>query len=91
MDSNGKNIALGEGRVYGARYLTVRPEICWDLESGDWGNLETWPKMIKWCGETFGPTPEDGVWTPNARWYVNDSKFWFRSQLDLTLFLLMWA
>jgi hypothetical protein len=82
-------LELLEGRVFGARYYTVRPAIGWDLVN-DWGNLESWPKMVEWCVESFGPTPDDGIWTPGSRWYVNNAKFWFRNEIDRTVFVLKW-
>lgn len=79
-------LELTEGRVYGARYYTVKPvfEYWWGVEPAGWN------EMMKWCVETYGPTPKDGVWTPNARWYMNNSKFWFRKKKDLEWFLLKW-
>ena len=56
---------LSQGTIYGARYWTVKPAISWDV-NGDWGNIRSWQEMLEWCVETFGPTPEDGVWTPGA-------------------------
>ena len=83
-------LELLEGRVFGARYYTVQPIPSWDL-NGDWGGVETWPKMVEWCVDTYGPTPKDGIWTPSCRWYVNNAKFWFRKEEDKLLFLLRWA
>jgi hypothetical protein len=74
------NLELKEGRVYGARYLTVHPSNGWH-----------WNEMMEWMITTFGPTAHDGVWTPNMRWYANNAKFWFRNEKDLTLFLLRWS
>ena len=71
---------LSEGRVYGARYLTVHPN-----------NGSKWNEMMTWMVSTFGPSAEDGVWTPNMRWYANNSKFWFREEKDLTMFILRWS
>lgn len=82
-------LELSEGRVFGARYWTVKPVPSWD-PSHDWGGIDTWYKMVEWCVETYGPTPKDGVWTPSCCWYVNNAKFWFRNQKDLTLFVLRW-
>lgn len=81
---------LGQGTIYGARYWTVKPAISWDV-NGDWGSIRSWQEMLEWCVETFGPTPEDGVWTPGARWYSNNAKFWFRNEADRTMFVLKWA
>ena len=77
---------LDEGRVYGARYLTIKPI---DFIP-NWDN-QTWNTMTAWCQNTYGPTPEDGVWTPGARWYINNSKFWFRNESDLAMFILRWS
>jgi len=79
-------LEVAEGRVFGARYYTVKPEFGW---AEGWLN-QHWNDMTTWCVETYGPTAEDGVFTPGARWYVNNSKFWFRGQEDLLLFVLKW-
>lgn len=79
-------LELSENRVSGTRYHTVNPNTNQDPYRCDQG----WLDMENWCIKTFGPTPVDGVWTPNARWYVNNSKFWFRSEADLHWFLLRW-
>lgn len=55
-----------------------------------WNDMHTWNEMVEWCVEAYGPTPRDGVWTPSARWYINNAKFWFKKESDLTLFLLRW-
>jgi hypothetical protein len=72
---------IDEGRIYGSRYYTIQPR----------ASIRNWFDMENWCIETFGPTPKDGVWTPNARWYANNAKFWFREQKDLEWFLLKWS
>ena len=73
-------LELNEGRVYGARYLTVHPSNSWH-----------WNDMMAWMVETFGPTAHDGVWTPSMRWYANNAKFWFRNEADQLLFVLRWS
>jgi hypothetical protein len=73
-------LELDEGRVYGARYLTVHPS-----------NGSAWNEMMEWMVETFGPTAHDGVWTPGMRWYANNAKFWFRNEADQLLFVLRWT
>lgn len=78
---------LSEGRVYGSRYYTVNPNPNWDR---DWYN-QPWHDMENWCLKTFGDTPSDGVFTPNARWYMNNSKFWFREKKDLEWFMIRWT
>jgi hypothetical protein len=76
------DIKLDEGRIYGARYYTVEPV------GGSWKNME------QWCEETFGPHG-GAVWGneppfPNKRWYMNNRKFWFRTEKDRDWFLLRW-
>lgn len=78
-----------EGRVYGARYYGVEP-IWGDGYLAGWYN-QRWNDMLAWCVETCGPTPIDGVWTAGAKWYVNNSKFWFREKDDLAYFILRWG
>jgi hypothetical protein len=50
-----------------------------------------WSNMVGWCVETFGPTSDDGVWTPGQRWYVNNAKFWFKDVKDRDWFILRWS
>ena len=86
---------IDEGRGYGSRYHTAQPT--WDpdnlLSTGYFNS--GWNDMMEWCVETFGPTAP--IWgeskTPiaNHRWYANNSKFWFRDEADLTLFILRWS
>jgi hypothetical protein len=78
---------LSEGNVFGEKYYTVDPNV-----SGDpyWYHQD-WHDMENWCIKTFGVTPKDGVWTPNARWYMNNSKFWFRNKKDLEWFIIRWT
>jgi hypothetical protein len=81
MESMGwHELALSEGRVFGAKYLTVHPS-----------NSYQWNEMMQWMIDTFGPTSVDGVWTPGMRWYANNAKFWFRYEKDRTLFILKWS
>ena len=75
------NLEVSSGTVYGCVYHTVKPEI-WD-----WSE---WHYIAEWANHTYGPTSEDGVWTPNMRWYFNNSKFWFRDESDLAMFILRW-
>ena len=70
---------FSEGTVYGKQYLTAQP-----MSSIKWKEMEAW------LVETLGPTASDGVWTPNMRWYINNSKFWFRDKKDLEWFILRW-
>jgi hypothetical protein len=80
MDWKVCTLTLSDGRVYGARYLTVHPE-----------NGYQWNEMMAWMVETFGPTAHDGVWTPGMRWYANNARFWFRNEKDLAWFMLRWS
>ena len=80
-------MTIDEGRVYGARYYTVDPTIkaydpFWDSQ--------LWDDMEIWCKAIFGDTPKDGIWTPKARWYMNNGKFCFREKKDLEWFVLKW-
>jgi hypothetical protein len=84
-----RQLEINEGRVFGARYWTVKPVPNWD-PAGDWGGINTWNNMVEWCVKTFGPTAKDGVFTPSCRWYVNNAKFWFRTEADRDWFLLRW-
>ena len=69
------------GRVFGHDYLTVAPM-----------NAEgQWSDMMEWMVTTFGPTSQDGVWTADQRWYVNNAKFWFRNAKDRDWFVLRWS
>ena len=78
---------LSEGTVYGEQYYTVDPNFNWDT---GWYN-QHWNDMLTWTVNIFGPTPKDGIWTPNARWYANNSKFWFKDKKDLEWFIIRWA
>lgn len=80
-------LELEEGRVYGARYYTVHPVLPEMYHQPQ----ETWVAMMAWMVETYGPTSKDGVFTPGQRWYVNNAKFWFRTEADRDWFLLKWA
>lgn len=80
MGWHGYELKLSTGTVYGNRYTTVHPT-----------NSDHWNEMMQWMLDHFGPSSDDGVWTPNMRWYANNAKFWFRDPRDLTLFLLRWS
>ena len=75
---------LGHGTVYGEQYYTVAPPV--------YG--ASWRYMAAWCTETFGAST-GSIWAniqePSERWYANNSKFWFRSEADLSWFLLRWS
>ena len=77
---------LSEGTVFGGKYYTINPNI-----NSDIFYHQDWHDMENWCKKTFGDTPSDGIWTPKARWYMNNSKFWFRKKKDLEWFLIRWT
>ena len=77
---------LGHGAVYDEQYYTVAPP----MEGA------AWREMYFWCEATFGPSTgsiwiKSNIRTPNERWYQNNGKFWFRSEADLSWFLLKWS
>jgi hypothetical protein len=72
-----------EGTVYDEKYYTVQVY----NENSRW----LWKHVEDWCKVTFGDTPKDGVWTPNARWYMNNRTFWFREKKDLEWFIIRWT
>ena len=74
------------GTIYDQPYYTVQP-----LGWAWMGDNAEWHEMMGWCVKTFGPTPKDGVWTPDQRWYVNNAKFWFKEAKDRDWFTLRWA
>lgn len=51
----------------------------------------TWSEMQAWCLDLFGPQGDPCGDESSARWYYNDSKFWFREERDRTLFMLRWS
>lgn len=76
------------------------------LDSTTWGGLrykialvacenrvvseETFQSIESWCKETLGPVGDP--WDPApARWYYNNSTFFFLKESDLTLFLIKWS
>lgn len=81
-------LTVDEGRVYGARFHTIKP--LFTADGATWFSKE-WKELEDWCMQAFGPTPEDGIWTPGARWYINNSKFYFRDEKDMEWFLLRWS
>lgn len=82
MSSPIEDLILSEGKVYGARYYCVEPV------GGSWLRMETW------CSDNMGSTgsawDKDKAPEPNARWYMNDRRFWFREERDRTMFILKW-
>ena len=81
-------LSISTGTVYDVQYHTAMPS--WTPSRHGWYNPE-WNEMMEWCVKMFGPTAKDGVWTPDERWYANNSKFWFRDEADLLMFVLRWS
>ena len=75
-----KSLELSKGTVYGTEYLTEHPS-----------NSSAWNEMMVWMIQQFGPSADNGIWTPDMRWYANNAKFWFRDEKDLTMFILRWS
>ena len=81
-----RNLVFDTGTVYGARYYTVKPE----------GYV--WAELEEWCTTTFG-SHGGAIWgadpnkapLPNERWYMNNSKFWFRNEKDRNWFTMRWT
>ena len=86
-DDLGKfHIKVGVYQIHGRTYHELRPT-GW-MNAGD---TVSWNGMMDWASENFGPTPDDGVWTPSARWYANNARFYFQNLEDRDWFLLRWA
>jgi len=81
-------LVYDQGKVYGARYYTVQPKF--PAHALTWFKPE-WAEMVAWCVDTYGPTHKDGVFEPNQRWYINDTRFWFREEEDVLVFALRWS
>ena len=81
-----RECVLSRGTVYGVDYHCVEPR------GIPWGDMEQWaekqfgkPGSIWDIRRPYYETPP-----PNSRYYMNDSKFWFKDQQDLITFLLRW-
>lgn len=83
-------LTLSARILNGSVYYTVQPVLTWNLDD-DWGGIDRWESMVEWCTHTFGATPSDGVWTVDMDWYINNAKFWFRSEEHRAMFILKWA
>lgn len=79
-----EDLVLSEGRVYGARYHCVEPI------GGNWREMESW--AVKTYGEV-GSVWQADRWVdePAQRWYMNDRRFWFRTEADRMMFILRWT
>lgn len=78
-----EDLVIDTGTVYGSRYHTVKPV------GGNWQDMQAW------CLTTYGESGKH-IWganetpEPGQRWYMNNAKFWFREEKDLTMFILRW-
>ena len=70
----------------GTKYHCVHIQLMYWLDA-----THTWSEMQEWCKELFGPQGDPWQEHSGARWYYNDSKFWFREERDRTLFMLRWS
>ena len=77
-----EELVLSEGKVYGNRYYCVEPV------GGSWLRMETWCSDV--MGSTGSAWDKNKAPEPNARWYMNDRRFWFREEKDRTMFILRW-
>lgn len=83
---------LDSGTVYGKKYHTVQP--VFEAHPQTWFRKE-WEEMEDWCVQTMGIPgniwADSGSPKPNHRWYMNDSRFWFRDETDLIMFMIRWS
>jgi len=79
------NLRFSPGRRDGSMYYTVLV-----LSQPFYGDNPEWDNMMSWCVENFGPTSHVTVGEPAQRWYVNNTRFWFRDQQDFEWFSLKW-
>lgn len=77
-----EDLVLSEGTVYGSRYYCVEPI------GGSWLEMESW--CLDYFGTNGSAWDKDKAPEPNARWYMNDRRFWFREEKDRTMFILKW-
>jgi hypothetical protein len=80
--AQGFRLELSEGTVFGQKYFCVEPQgwIWRDFEFKD---------MVSWCEATM--EREADTITPNLRWYTSGGQFWFRDELDRTMFVMRWV
>lgn len=73
----------GIAKVYDVEYHQISPIVAY----------YEWDQIINWCVEIFGPSGTEhspGVWSPNQRWYANNSKILIRDETDRDWFMLKW-
>jgi len=71
----------------GVKYFTVQPYCqIWNYDR----TVVLWKDIETWCHRTYGP--KGNAWYGGAeRWYVNNSRIWFRDEKDLTMFVMRWS
>lgn len=83
-----EELVLDTGRVYGSLYYTVEPK------GGSWLEMEHWAiqTLGKPGSDMWGSEADRNIFAPeaDARWYMNNRKFWFRREQDRTMFILRW-
>jgi hypothetical protein len=77
-----EDLKLSEGKVYGSRYHCVEPV------GGNWLEMEFW--CLDTMGKNGSAWDQNKAPQPNARWYMNDRRFWFREEKDRMMFVLKW-
>lgn len=99
-----KKRAMAAGRQFGKMHASMLMDAISDFKRIDTGyseNQPKWPYWVQpqyysvtemynielWVRATFG----DILWADEGRWVGSDRKYWFRNELDRTLFLLKWA
>ena len=81
-----QDIRLSTGTIMDVPYYTAEPV------GGSWGDLERWVRAtFGEPGDVWNIGKSDEFAWPNLdRWYMNNSKFWFREESDRTLFVIKW-
>lgn len=77
------DLVLSEGSVYGSRYYCVEPV------GGNWPDMEIW--SLDTYGNCGSAWDENKAPELNARWYMNDRRFWFREEKDRNWFIMKWS
>jgi hypothetical protein len=77
------DLVLSEGTVYGSRYYCVEPV------GGNWPDMEIW--SLDTYGNCGSMWDKDKAPELNARWYMNDRRFWFREEKDRNWFIMKWS
>lgn len=68
----------GKAKGWGWEYHWVQPAV---TEDNKYSDLKT--EAYDWCKTQFGKS--------GARWFEKQGKFYFRSEQDMTMFILRWS